>query len=192
MTRHRTTGSGLAEFDKAVLGSVHRGVTDPVRIVANLMKRNGDAWLHAMLAELVVEVAEQRARDLVRSCRLNAEAKASRTAKRAAAARPRAAVAERIVSTPEGIDPAELADVPVHIPGRGWVTYGVCSSDDMRARRDMYVRLAGRNSKKGTWCGEVADRIDAEQVGTLIEVSWLPPFPNGESAEEMGDEAVSS
>jgi len=190
VTHHRTEGPGLGEFDAAVLGSIKRGATDPARIVSNLVKRHGESWLVAALTELTTEVAEERTRDLLRAYRLNAERRASRKAKGAAATKSRKPVAERLVVLSTDIPTDELADVPVHIPGRGNVLYGDCTSDDMRTRAAMYDRIAGRNSKRGHWCLDVASKIDAEQAGTLRNLSSLPPLPNGEEPGEMGEEAT--
>lgn len=189
MTRHPTEGPGLGDFDAAVLGSIKRGATDPERIVGNLTKRHGEAWLVAALTELTQEIAVQRTRDLLRSYRLNAERKARHTAHREVAEESRKPVKDRIVRVAGengGMDTSALADVPVHIPGKGMVLYGDCTADDLRLRGEMYARIAGRNSSRAVWCREVAEKIVAEQVGVLRDLSSLPVLPNGESPDEMG------
>lgn len=196
--------TGPGEFDLAVMNRAKAGENDPKEIVSGLVKREGINWLTTAFAEIVVEVAERRAADLLRNHRRSAERKASANARSSAAegtkksttrnmrAKVRLTAAREDALHEGMLSVADIADESVFIDGEGWKRYGDCTSSNLRTRAASYAKSAGTHTKRSIWLDGVADLMDTEKATTLDDIAYIPVLPNGETPSEMGDEAVQS
>ena len=66
----------------------------------------------------------------------------------------------------------------VLVPDVGFKILAKCTSADLRARQDYTLVQARGLAAESTWCGRIADVMDAAGVSLVQELSELPPFPD--------------
>ena len=157
---HVVSGEKIS-LDAAISQLIELGEKDPIEIARKLEKRHGIDWLTRELSahaeEIVSEIARQHLGRRRRAASLPSVIESSGTTR------------ETMLS-------------PIFIPGVGWKSLGDCTTDDLAAREQFYLKAAGAMVRWASWCRECIEEMRVQGVSKLSQLKGqLPELPAAEA-----------